>query len=232
MTDPRSGFLGILMLHTNFYRFPGDIGNPDTWSFPVRFSIVPGAVPSRVIHSVDPDLLERFIAKAEVLIQTGALGIATSCGFLSACQKEFTERISVPVFSSSLLLLPLIQATLPAGKKVGVLTFSEDALDARHFSGAGIEHRVPVQGLPVDGQFQRAVLYNEVANDSFAARQEEVLWAAGQLLQRHADIGAILCECTNFGPHTKSIQAYFSLPVYDIVDALTWFWSGLKARCL
>ncbi len=42
MTMP-SPFIGILMLDTRFERFPGDIGHPETWSFPVRFRLVAGA---------------------------------------------------------------------------------------------------------------------------------------------------------------------------------------------
>ena len=32
--------LGILMLNTRFPRPPGDIGNPETWPFPVRYEVV------------------------------------------------------------------------------------------------------------------------------------------------------------------------------------------------
>ena len=32
--------LGILMLDTRFPRVPGDVGNPSTWPFPVRYAVV------------------------------------------------------------------------------------------------------------------------------------------------------------------------------------------------
>ena len=40
--------IGILMLDSKFERFNGDIGNAQTWPFPVQYKIVRGAVPNTV----------------------------------------------------------------------------------------------------------------------------------------------------------------------------------------
>ena len=37
------------MLDTKFRRFNGDIGNAQTWPFPVQYKIVHGAVPNKVV---------------------------------------------------------------------------------------------------------------------------------------------------------------------------------------
>ena len=37
--------VGIIMLDTCFPRIKGDIGNPETFDFPVQFKIVKGASP-------------------------------------------------------------------------------------------------------------------------------------------------------------------------------------------
>src|SRR4029077_8675520 len=39
--------VGILMLETRFPRIPGDMGNGQTWPFPVLYKVVPGATPDR-----------------------------------------------------------------------------------------------------------------------------------------------------------------------------------------
>ena len=39
--------VGILMLETRFPRIPGDMGNAETWPFPVLYKVVPGASPRR-----------------------------------------------------------------------------------------------------------------------------------------------------------------------------------------
>ena len=53
--------IGILMLDTKFERFNGDIGNAQTWPFPVQYKIVHGAVPNKVVDMLDNrDLFHRF----------------------------------------------------------------------------------------------------------------------------------------------------------------------------
>src|SRR6476661_3293029 len=41
--------LGILMLEARFPRIPGDMGNAETWPFPVLYRVVRGATPERVV---------------------------------------------------------------------------------------------------------------------------------------------------------------------------------------
>lgn len=223
-------FLGVLMLDTDFERFPGDVGNPHTWSFPVRFTTVSGAIPKKIVGISDESFLDPFVQAGRELVSAGAIGLSTSCGFLSVYQRKLAERVSVPVLASSLALLPLIEMTLPEGKKVGILTFSGESLSGIHLSAVGIGKAVPIQGLPRDGCFQRAVRDGVREVDSFEAREADVLWAARKLVEDHPDVGCILCECTNISPHSGAIAAALGLPVHDIVTALNWFWSGIQPK--
>src|SRR3546814_16362954 len=59
----------------------------------------------------------------------GATLITTSCGFLVTAQKALAEALPVPVVTSSLLQIPQVQASLPPGRRVGVLAY-----DARRLS--------------------------------------------------------------------------------------------------
>ena len=115
--------IGILMLETYFERFYGDIGNATTWPFPVQYRIVPGAVPNRVTDLLNHDLLEPFKEAADDLIASGVDGITTTCGFLSLYQEDLTAHCSVPVATSALLQVPMVERILPKGKRVGILTF-------------------------------------------------------------------------------------------------------------
>ncbi len=122
--NPDSGrpCVGIIMLDTRFPRVRGDIGNPDTFDFPVRFSVVKGANPDRIVRRLDPSLIEPFIQAGQTLIQDGAVVITTSCGFLSLFQTQLTSALTVPVFSSSLLQIPLARAVIsPFGKSASSL---------------------------------------------------------------------------------------------------------------
>jgi hypothetical protein len=220
--------LGVLMLDTSFTRFPGDIGNPVRQT-DVLFERVPSATARRIVGIADEAFVEPFVAAGERLIARGATHITTSCGFLIAYQHVLARRLSVPVATSSLLLLPLLERMMPAGRRVGVLTFSAAALTAQHLAAAGAAPDTPVQGLAPDCHFQRAI-YGDGTGDAatdFAARDGDVANAARELIAREPNLGAILLECTNFPPHRSTIRNALTqttrCPVYDIWSLLQLF---------
>ena len=129
--------VGILMLETRFPRLPGDMGNAETWPFPVIYKVVPGASPSRVVCDKAEGLLDEFLAAAGELVRLGADGVTTTCGFLSLYQREISAHVGVPVATSSLMQIPLIERALPPGKRVGVLTVSAANLTEQHLLAAG-----------------------------------------------------------------------------------------------
>lgn len=124
--------VGILMLETRFPRIPGDIGHAATWPFPVLYKVVRGATGERVTTAKPNDrstgLLGAFLAAAAELVQDGADGITTSCGFLSIYQRELAAHCGVPVAASALMQIPFAERLLPPGRRVGVLTFSASQL--------------------------------------------------------------------------------------------------------
>jgi len=126
--------VGILMLDTRFPRIPGDMGNATTFDFPVRYHRVTGASPDRVVRQGQRELLPAFVEGARFLEREGVRAITTNCGFLAKFQPELAASVSVPVFTSSLLLVPLVQRMLPAGRAVGVLTVNAASLHHRKLS--------------------------------------------------------------------------------------------------
>src|SRR5215471_12462917 len=101
--------LGILMLEAKFPRIPGDMGNADTWPFPVLYKVVPGASPRRVVCEKAADLLDELLAAAAELVRLGADGITTTCGFLSLYQRDIAAHVGVPVATSSLMQIPFLE---------------------------------------------------------------------------------------------------------------------------
>src|ERR1051326_5343766 len=108
--------LGILMLEAKFPRIPGDMGNAETWPFPVLYKVVKGASPERVGRERANGLLDAFLEGARELVDLGADGITTNCGFLSLFQDEIARHVGVPVATSSLMQAPMIARVLPAGR--------------------------------------------------------------------------------------------------------------------
>lgn len=221
--------LGILMLETRFPRILGDVGNPDTWPFPVKIRTVPNASPQRVVREGAAGLLDAFCETASDLVAEGVDGIGTTCGFLSLFQDDIAARCSVPVATSSLLQAPFIQRLLGPRKRVGILTISADSLTEAHLAAAGVPADTPVIGTEGGREFTRAILNDEPDLDVDLARQDIVDAGAG-LIAAHPEVGAILLECTNMAPYSKALQTATGVPVFDIYTFLTWFQSALSPR--
>jgi hypothetical protein len=221
--------LGILMLEARFPRIPGDMGNADTWPFPVLYKVVPGASPGRVVRERAAGLLDRFLDAAAELVRLGVDGITTNCGFLSLFQREIAAHAGVPVATSSLMQIPFIERLLPPGKRVGVLTVSAKSLGAEHLIAAGADPETPVAGTDDGREFTRVMLGNEERLDA-AAAERDILEAGDALVARHADIGAVLLECTNMVPYARALAERLRLPVFDIYAFVAWFHQGLVPR--
>src|SRR5437660_6609276 len=136
--------LGILMLEAKFPRIPGDMGNAETWPFPVLYKVVEGASPERVVRDRAHGLLDAFRDGARELVALGADGITTNCGFLSLFQDEIARHVGVPVATSSLMQAPLIERVLPTGRLVGILTIRASALTSEPLRSAGVAADTPV----------------------------------------------------------------------------------------
>ena len=217
-TTPFAPPIGILMLDTAFPRIPGDVGNPRTFPFPVRYRIVEGASPQRVVREADPALLAPFIEAARQLEHEGVRAIATSCGFLAIFQPQLAAAVNVPVFGSALLQIGLARNVIGSDRNVGIITADRNSLTDRHFKGIGIS-RMPeaIVGMPPDGEFAAVFLDGKATLDVDRCRREMVDVAA-TLVRDHPRMGCIVLECTNMPPYAADIQRATGLPVFDVVS--------------
>jgi len=199
------------MLQTRFERVVGDIGNPATFDFPVRYHVVEGATVDRVVTHTDMQLLEPFVDGALRLEAQGVDAVTTSCGFLIVFQSHIQAALSVPFASSALLLVrPLIERT---GARVGVITASAAHLSADHLEAAGCPD-VVVAGMDDAPAFQQAIIDQTVPLDQEAIAAETQA-VARELVARDG-VDAIVLECTNLAPYRQSLQTHLEIPVSDI----------------
>ena len=222
--------LGILMLDAKFPRIPGDMGNGTTWPFPVLYRVVEGATPEKVVLKGAAGLLPDFIAAAKELVRLGAEAITTNCGFLALFQKEIAAAVGVPVATSSLMQVPWVQATLPPGKRVGLVTVSGSTLSPAHLEGAGVPLDTPLVGTENGKEFFRVLIKAEKEDMDIDLAERDVVEAGKELLAKNPDIGAIVLECTNMPPYAAAMQREVGLPVYDIYSMICWFHAGLRPR--
>lgn len=217
--------IGILMLNTTFPRFKGDIGNKDTFAFPVVQQVVQEANSSNVVLRTDKHLISAFIEAAEILENKGVKAITTSCGFLSAFQKELSNAVKIPVATSVLLLLPLI-SNIIGNKRVGILTANSSSLNAQHFRACNASGVLTViKGMEGTEFFKMYVEGNNSADTSIM--EDEIYRIAVEMIEENDDIGAILLECTNMPPFSAKLRR-FGLPIFDIRTLVTLLYSGVS----
>lgn len=218
--------LGILMLETRFPRIPGDVGNATTWPFPVQYRVVRSATPDLIVRDDPRLLIDKFIDAARDLVASGCDGITTNCGFLSIVQDQLAEAVAVPVATSSLMQVQMVQAMLPAGKRAGILTISKETLTEAHLTAANVPLDTPVVGTENGRVFTRDIL-GDAPEIDFEACRQDMCDAARQLVTEHADLGAIVLECTNMTPYAAEIRRLTGLPVFSIYSFIRWFQQGL-----
>ena len=220
--------LGILMLEARFPRIPGDMGNALTWPFPVLYRVVRGASPERVVLQGARGLLPDFLEAAAELVDLGAEAITTNCGFLSLFQREIAAHVRVPVATSALMQVPWVQAMLPPGQRVGVITVSAAALTPAHLEAAGVPMDTPIVGTEGGREFYRVLIRGESQDMDVALAERDVVEAGRTLMRRHPQVGAIVLECTNMPPYAAALREAVGVPVFDIYSLVTWLHAGIR----
>ena len=221
--------LGILTLATEFPRIAGDVGAAETFAFPVRYARIDGATVDAVVHRPDDALLARFVAAGRALAADGCAGIATTCGFLARWQRELAAALPVPVLTSALLQVPLLERLLAPGRRVGIVTYSATDLAPATLRAAGVDTDVPVEGVAPEGVFARTIRHGAAALDR-EAMAADVVAAAQRLMRRDPSVSTFVLECANMPPYREAIVAATKLPVFDAAQLCAWFHAGLPPR--
>jgi hypothetical protein len=216
-------FLGIAMLQTRFPRPLGDIGNPRSFAVPVRARVVAGAVPDMIVQTAAGlrrcGITGAFQDAVRDLEREGAAAITTSCGFLVLLQQELQAAATVPVVTSSLLMLPEL---LERHRQVGVLTISAERLGSEFLLAAGVSAErlgdVLVEGVDPKGEFASAILGNREDMDLERAGQD-VLAAAIALKRRAPHLTDVVLECTNMPPHAGQIEQATGLRTWSLLQS-------------
>lgn len=216
-------FLGVLMLQTRFPRPLGDIGHPGSFAMPVRHRVVADATPARVVHDRAAGLLPAFVAAGRSLVAEGAAALTTSCGFMALMQRELQAALPVPMWSSSLLLLPELR-----GRRPGVITIDAQALGPDHLRAVGADPQTPCEGITPGSALYRTLIEDLPTLDAIDA-EAQVVDAAKRLLARCPDVDTLVLECTNLPPHAPVLRQATGLPVHDALTMLHGRWAALTA---
>lgn len=197
---------------------PGNIVHPETFRYPIKLFRIKGANYCTVVERPNDEVLARMIEAARELEADGVKAITTSCGFNAIFQKKLANAVAVPVFSSSLIQVPLIYQMLKQEQQIGIITADKKKLTRAHLEQVGITTSIPVSimGMEDTGEFSK-VRTDPAATVDSRKFIHEIVDIAKFLVKENHHLGAIVLECTDLPPASSTIRKIVGLPVFDIV---------------
>lgn len=222
--------IGVLCLDTRFAKPPGHIRNAGSLPFPVIKSVVKGATIPELLDRPSAAFFAPFLDAARDLERRGCAAITGSCGFMALYQRELAAAVTVPVFSSSLVQIPLMHQMAGGRGRVGVITAKKAALTIRHLAAVGADATpVAIGGMEDQPEFSQVILQGRRMELDEAKVAAELVTVATRLTAGHADISSLVLECTDLPPYAGALQSATGLPVADLTTLATMV-HGLVAR--
>lgn len=214
--------LGILMLDMKAPCIPGNVGNANSYDFPVRYKVLKnipcdwwsdqeGASHSR---------LKIFIEKARELEQEGVRAITTGCGFFSVFQNEAARYLKIPLFSSPLLLVPMVSRMIGRNKRIGIIASGLEIKNEKFLQSAGITSTIPIAIGTLEGCVEFNLVHNLEKKLEMNVKkiEQEVITVVKKLIRDFPDIGAVVFECSDIPPYSKVVSEAVNLPVFDFIS--------------
>lgn len=211
--------IGIMMLPTVFPRLVGDIGNARSFSMPVKYRIVRDIDMASVNEkNADEKLIQPFIQAAKSLEAEGCKAITTSCSFLGLFQRQLADSVNIPVFTSPLLLVPMLRNMLNSDLKIGIFTESKSMLSDDYFNQFDCsidDTNICITGMASNSAFSQLIIGDNV-DGNMKQIEDCIKNMTIQHMKKYPTTGAIILECINFSPFTSLIQKFSGVPVFGI----------------
>jgi hypothetical protein len=176
-----------------------------------------------VVEEDKSPCLEPVQRAARKLERMGCRAIAAECGYFACFQQEIAGHVNVPVFLSSLLQVPWAQRLIGPDKVVGILVASQAFLMDAHLEAVGVEigSNYVVAGAMDGGccpEFEN-LWVSDVRPDppqaAYETAQRDLIAVGYDFFQSHANMGAMVLECTGFPPFARALQREIDIPIFS-----------------
>ena len=228
--------IGLVQMRVNLPMIPGNMGNASTFDFPMLYREMNAEnVFDVMANPPSQNFTDGIVEASQWLELQGVRAIMGNCGFFGSYQNVVRERINVPFFSSSLMMLPMMVQSMPGNKKVGVITANGPILkQVQAIENCGLsledkENRIVVMGCEEYPEFATGIMANTGRYNPTKV-EAEIVSVAERMLVANNDIGAILLECTELSPHAVAVQKAVRMPVWDYTTLTRWIQSGCVRR--
>ena len=187
----------------------------ESFDFPVAYKRVKGANVHTILEKPCKNVLKTMIDEAKSMQDQGVRAITTSCGFNAIFQKELADALEIPVFTSSLLQVPLVSQMLKKDQMVGIITARKLALKKEHLTSVGIakDTAIVIEGLETSAEWNR-IFSSPNEKVDISQIESDVVKIARSMMQK-SDIGAFVLECTDLPPFSNRIRQTTGRPVFD-----------------
>ncbi|MER9801684.1 hypothetical protein NKJ36_32275 [Mesorhizobium sp. M0142] len=231
--------LGIMLFDEIYPGFPGSVRNASAYPFPVQYDVVEGVDLDRLVFQSDKSAcLESILQAAHRLERMGCRAIGAECAHFGYFQKEVAAEVSVPVFMSSLLQVPLAQRLTGGTRRVGIVCAFPGRLTEHHLVSAGID---PASNLAFMGicedyscpEFENlwsADRWSAVPLANFERAEAEFVSACKDFVSKNPDLGALIFGCTGLQPFARCVQRELRLPIFSWSTLLDYAFSVVVHR--
>lgn len=211
--------LGVIQMANTPLRFPGNLGNPDSYGFPVTYTTASAAYTDRILAR-DAAVTADYIEEGRKLEQDGVRAVITTCGFNIINQDEMARELTAAVATSSLLLLPLLLRIAGGNRPVGVITYDCPHLTDDMLLMAGVTEadlgRVRICGL--DGTETWRQLALPEPDLPLETARADLYALILELFEHEGELGGILLECSALCPFAPDLRERFGIPVFDFLS--------------
>lgn len=222
--------VGIMDFPWRVPYIPGDVTNASTYDYPVLFKTYTDVDLTKVACG-DQSEAGNVIKAVQDMNQQGVKGISGDCGFLLNYLDKATEHADVPLFMSSLQLLPLAAQTIGKDQAIAILTPCPEQMTPALLSKAGFngEREIIPLGLQDCEEFNNKLMQESDSVDSDKVEAEMVVLTTNAL-QKNPQIGAFLLECSMLPPYAKAIREATGRPVLDFISMIDLFQSATHRK--
>jgi hypothetical protein len=231
--------LGIMLLDDVYPGFPGDVRNASAFPFPIQYDIVEGVDIQRLVFQEDKTpCLAPILAAAKRLERMGCRAIAAECGYFAYFQKEVARAVSVPVFMSSLLQVPLARQLVGADGLIGIVCGTRCNLTPAHLEAVGIDPgtRLVIAGAmddyacPEFDNLWNAAVRADMPVSQYERSETDLIALCKDLKNKHPEMRALVFECTGFQPFARAVQREVDLPIFTWSTLLDYAYSVVVHR--
>ncbi|MDD3655666.1 MAG: hypothetical protein PHI72_02765 [Atribacterota bacterium] len=200
-----------------------------TFDFPIRLKFIQNPLPPQEadlnkIKKAKGWNLEEWVKSAQELENEGVKAIVTGCGMTGTMQKDLSQAVNIPVFTSTIQFIPQIYYSMKKDKKIGILTASSKLLtrwDNLLFQMCEVDPSIPViiEGM-TESEYGN-IWWSQLEKDYDPEKVELSLFKVTEkMLNENPDIGAIIYECTEMPLYTGLIREKMGIPIFDANDMI------------